>query len=97
MENKVIARTLRLLSQLMELHEANPFKVRSLSNAARKIDKFPQTISSLNPDALNKIDGIGKRTAAKVAALNETGKVAGLETIQDKTREGLVDLLTNKG
>src|SRR3546814_9706597 len=74
MENKVIARTLRLLSQLMELHEANPFKVRSLSNAARKIDKFPQTISSLNPDELEKIDGIGKSTAAKVAELIETGK-----------------------
>src|SRR3546814_16864573 len=74
MENKVIARTLRLLSQLMELHEANPFKVRSLSNAARKIDKFPQTISSLNSDELEKIDGIGKSTAAKVAELIETGK-----------------------
>ena len=27
MENKPIARTLRLLSQLMELHDENPFKI----------------------------------------------------------------------
>src|SRR3546814_268973 len=97
MENKVIARTLRLLSQLMELHEANPFKVRSLSNAARKIDKFPQTISSPNPDELEKIDGIGKSTAAKVSELIETGKVAELETLLDQTPEGLVELLSIKG
>ena len=41
MENKPIARTLRLLSQLMELHEGNPFKIKSMANAAFKVDKLP--------------------------------------------------------
>ncbi|WP_431198630.1 helix-hairpin-helix domain-containing protein [Mucilaginibacter sp. P25] len=45
MENKPIARTLRLLSQLMELHEVNPFKIKSVANAAFKVDKLP----SLSP------------------------------------------------
>ena len=34
MENKTIARTLRLLSQLMELHIVNPFKIISIAIAA---------------------------------------------------------------
>lgn len=97
MENKTIARTLRLLSQLMELHDVNSFKVRSLSNSARKIDKFPQTISSLNPDELEQIDGIGKSTAAKVMELIETGKIAELESLREKTPEGIVELLSIKG
>jgi DNA polymerase (family 10) len=40
MENKPIARTLRLLAQLMELHEVNPFKIKSVANAAFKVDKL---------------------------------------------------------
>ncbi|HYH55759.1 MAG TPA: helix-hairpin-helix domain-containing protein, partial [Anseongella sp.] len=97
MENKVIARTLKLLSQLMELHDMNPFKVRSISNAARKIDKFPQSISSINPDELEKIEGIGKSTAAKIMELLETGRIRELEDLRAATPEGIVELLSLKG
>ena len=45
MENKAISRSLRLLSQLMELHEENPFKIKSVANAALKIDKLPFAIA----------------------------------------------------
>ncbi len=45
MENKAISRTLRLLSQLMELHGENPFKIKSMANAAFKVDKLPFQIS----------------------------------------------------
>jgi DNA polymerase (family 10) len=41
MENKAIARKLDLLSQLMELHDVNPFKIKSIANAAFKVDKLP--------------------------------------------------------
>ena len=97
MENKIIARTLRLLSQLMELHGGNPFKVRSVSNAARKIDKFPQTISKLNPDELEKIEGIGKSIAARIVELLETGSMAELEALKADTPEGILELLSIKG
>lgn len=97
MENKIIARTLRLLSQLMELHGSNAFKVRSMSNAARKIDKFPQTISKLNPDELELIDGIGKSTARKIVELLETGTITELETLRQDTPEGIIELLSIKG
>jgi DNA polymerase (family 10) len=45
MENKPISRIFRLLSQLMELHEENPFKIKSVANAAFKIDKLPFPIA----------------------------------------------------
>ena len=32
MENKEISRALKLLSQLMELHQENSFKIKSIAN-----------------------------------------------------------------
>ena len=56
MENKPIARTLRLLSQLMELHDENPFKIKSLANAAFKVDKLPYPAANKSLAELEKIE-----------------------------------------
>ncbi|MNK04680.1 DNA polymerase/3'-5' exonuclease PolX [compost metagenome] len=97
MENKPIARTLRLLSQLMELHNENPFKIKSVANAAFKIDKLPFAISSKPTNEIDKIDGVGKSIAAKVVELLETGSIAELETLLGNTPAGIVEMLAIKG
>ena len=97
MENKPIARTLRLLSQLMELHEENPFKIKSIANAAFKVDKLPYLISEKTLAEMEKIDGIGKSTAAKIAELVETGTIAEMDTLLNDTPEGIVDIMHIKG
>jgi DNA polymerase (family 10) len=97
MENKPIARTLRLLSQLMELHEVNPFKIKSIANAAFKVDKLPFPIASKPFDELEKIDGIGKSLAAKIAELLSTGTLIELEELLAATPPGVVEMLAIKG
>lgn len=97
MENKPIARTLRLLSQLMELHEVNPFKIKSIANAAFKVDKLPFPIAGKTVAELEKIDGIGKSLAAKIAELMETDSMAELQEMLDKTPEGVVEMMHIKG
>ncbi|RYF22039.1 MAG: DNA polymerase/3'-5' exonuclease PolX [Flavobacteriales bacterium] len=97
MENKPIARTLRLLSQLMELHNENPFKIKSVANAAFKIDKLPFPLASKPTAELDKIDGIGKSIAAKVIELLETGTISELETLLTTTPAGIVEMLAIKG
>jgi DNA polymerase (family 10) len=97
MENKPIARTLRLLSQLMELHEVNPFKIKSIANAAFKVDKLPFPIAGKSVAELEKIDGIGKSLAAKIAELLETGTMTELLEMLDKTPEGVVEMMHIKG
>jgi DNA polymerase (family 10) len=97
MENKPIARTLRLLSQLMELHDENPFKVKSLANAAFKVDKLPFPIASKSLAEMEKIDGIGKSTATKIAELLETGAITDLTDLLAATPEGIVEMLGIKG
>jgi len=97
MENKTIARSLRLLSQLMELHNENPFKIKSVANAAFKLDKLPYAIYTKTFEEIEKIDGLGKSMSAKVWELLQTGSMADLESILADTPEGIVEMLSIKG
>lgn len=97
MENKAIARTLRLLSQLMELHNENPFKIKSVANAAFKIDKLPFAIKTKSLEEIGQIDGLGKSISAKVWEMLQTGTMIELESILGNTPEGIVEMLGIKG
>ncbi|MCO5934418.1 helix-hairpin-helix domain-containing protein [Mucilaginibacter sp. RB4R14] len=97
MENKPIARTLRLLSQLMELNDINQFKIKSIANAAFKIDKLPFQLAGKSPAELENIDGIGKSIASKIVELLETGTMTELQDMLDKTPEGVVEMMNIKG
>ncbi|MGB4399580.1 MAG: DNA polymerase/3'-5' exonuclease PolX [Daejeonella sp.] len=97
MENKIIARTLRLLSQLMELHDENPFKIKSVANAAFKIDKLPYPVSDKSLAEIEQIDGLGKSTAAKVWALLETNSIPELSNLMAQTPPGIIEMMRIKG
>ncbi|UKJ06384.1 DNA polymerase/3'-5' exonuclease PolX [Solitalea lacus] len=97
MENKTIARTLRLLSQLMELQEENPFKVKSVANAAFKVDKSPVKVYGLNLEQLEKVEGIGKSIALKIDELNRTGAIDELTKLLAITPDGIIEMLSIKG
>ncbi|RCH56423.1 DNA polymerase/3'-5' exonuclease PolX [Mucilaginibacter hurinus] len=97
MENKPISRTLRFLSQLMELHNINQFKTRSVANAAFKADKLPFALAGKSVEELERIDGFGKSIATKVAELLATGTIAELEELLAQTPEGVVEMMKIKG
>ena len=97
MENKAIARTLRLLSQLMELHNENPFKIKSVANAAFKVDKLPFAIKEKSLEEIGQIDGLGKSISGKVWELLQTGTMNDLQAILSNTPDGIVEMLGIKG
>ena len=97
MENKTIARTLRLLSQVMELHKENTFKIRTVANAALKIDKLPYAIKGKTIEEIEQIDGLGKSMSAKVWELLSLGTLTDLQNLIDKTPEGIIEMLNMKG
>jgi DNA polymerase (family 10) len=97
MENKTIARNLRLLSQLMELHNENPFKIKSVANAAFKVDKLPYAVQGKSLEEIAQIDGLGKSISSKVWELLETGTMTDLTDILAETPEGIVEMLGIKG
>ncbi len=97
MTNREIAKVLRFTSQLLELHDENPFKVKSYASAAFKIDKNPIPISNLSIAELEKVDGIGKSIAPKIKELSEKGMIEDLQKMLSLTPEGVIRMLNIKG
>lgn len=97
MENKIIARTLKFLSSLLELHNENPFKVRSVANAAFKIDKLPYPICTKSLSEMEQIEGLGKSIAAKVNELIQSNAIEELTELINKTPEGIIEMMQIKG
>ncbi|ADY52657.1 PHP domain protein [Pseudopedobacter saltans DSM 12145] len=97
MENKEISKVLKLLSQLMELHEENPFKIRSIANASFKVDKLPYKLKDKSLAELETIDGVGKSTASKIWELLQNGNIEELNNLAALTPAGVLDMLGIKG
>jgi DNA polymerase (family 10) len=97
LDNKSITRKLKLIIQLMELHEENPFKIRSYQSAIYTIDQGGISLDGLSKDQLQEIKGIGSSMAAVIIALDETGTAPVLEELLTKTPEGLLEVLQIKG
>ncbi|MGZ3775822.1 MAG: DNA polymerase/3'-5' exonuclease PolX [Pseudobdellovibrionaceae bacterium] len=93
--NSEIAQRFNLLADLLELQEANPFRVRAYRNAARTVLEIAENISELVKEEkdLTEYQGIGKDLAAKIKEIVETNHFPVLEEVQKKIPGGLVDLL----
>ncbi len=81
----------------MELHNVNPFKVKSVANAAFKVDKLPFPIASKPLNEIDQIDGIGKSIASKIVELLQTGTMQELNDLLEQTPPGVAEMLTMKG
>ncbi|MBL0046684.1 MAG: DNA polymerase/3'-5' exonuclease PolX [Bacteroidetes bacterium] len=97
MNNDNIADALKLTAQLMELHNDNPFKIKSLLNASFKIDKLDKELSTLSSAEMEGLEGIGKSVAAKAKELIELGTTKELQSLLEITPAGVVDMLSIKG
>ncbi|HEX8532192.1 MAG TPA: helix-hairpin-helix domain-containing protein, partial [Cytophagales bacterium] len=97
MENDEILRPLRLTAQLLELHDENPFKIRSYQNAVIALERVNDNLADLPPAQLAAIQGVGKSIAASIAAIREGGSFPELENLIAKTPEGVLDMLRIKG
>ena len=97
MTTKDIAHKLKLTAQLMELHNDNPFKVKSIANAAYKLNKSDIQLEGKSIQQLEQIEGIGKGVAAKINELLTSGKLMELEDMVTLTPAGVIDMIGIKG
>src|SRR5690606_676286 len=86
MENKAIAKTFKLYSQLMELFNENPFRTKAMASASFKIDKLPFPAASATIDQLSTQPGIGKSTAERIMLILESGSFPELDNLIAQTR-----------
>ncbi len=97
MDNKAISKIFKLCSQLMELHNENPFRTKAMASASFKLDKLPFRIDDASLEELSAQPGIGKSTAEKAKEVAQTGTFKELQVLLANTPSGVVEMLTIKG
>jgi DNA polymerase (family 10) len=87
------------LAELTMLEEGDPqsFRVRAYESAAHAIEAQATDLGRLTEKELQKIQGVGKSTAAKIRELFEGGRVAKLEALRAKHPASVVALLRIQG
>ena len=100
MQNPDIARLFDEVADLLEIQDANPFRVRAYRNAARTIRDFPEPIADLvraGTKNLTDIPGIGDDLAEKITDIVTTGELPLRKQLASKLPAGLLDLLRIPG
>lgn len=99
-ENAEIARLFNELAELLELQDANPFRIRAYRNAARVIEEQPEPVAGLAREGVKRLDeipGIGEDLALKIVEIARTGKLKALAEARRGVPRGLVDLMRVRG
>jgi DNA polymerase (family 10) len=96
-DNYTIADQFSLLSKLMDIHGENEFKSKSYSVAAFTIEKLTTPVAEIEAAQLPAIKGIGQSAAKKIVEIVETGRLAALDDLVQKTPPGILELLNIKG
>lgn len=97
MDHKTILKKLKLSIQLMELHDENPFKIRSYQSALNALERGDQDVMELSEEELGKINGVGKSILEAIRSLKETETFPTLDELLSRTPEGILEVLQIKG
>jgi len=87
------------VADLLELQDANPFRVRAYRNAARVVGALKLDLAAhlAQGKALPKLPGIGTDLAGKIEELVSTGHLALLDRLRKQMPAGVTALLTVPG
>jgi DNA polymerase (family 10) len=93
--NADIAAIFSEIADLLEIEEANPFRIRAYRTAARVIAELGPEAHALveRGDDLTKLRGIGKDLAAKIAEIVATGRCSALDKLRTELPPAVDELL----
>lgn len=99
MRNDQIAAVFEELADLLEIQQANPFRVRAYRNATRTISSTADSIAALVEEKsdLTKFSGIGKDLANQIVGVVTTGKHEKLTELRTQVPDGVLDMLRIPG
>ena len=97
--NADIATIFEEIADLLEIENANPFRVRAYRNAARQLQGMgvPAADMVAKGEDLTELPGIGDDLAAKIKEIVETGQCQFLEKLRKKTPPTITELLKIPG
>ena len=93
--NADIAAILTEIADLLDLQQANPFRIRAYRNAARLVGDLGREIRAMveRSEDLTELPGIGDDLAAKLREIVDTGKCRALEKLQAELPPAITELL----
>lgn len=97
MTNEQIAEKLKWYADLSELHNGNPFKIKSYAAASFRIDKLLEPLTGKTIQELEQLEGVGKSVASKVYQITTTGSFDELQQLETATPLGVQQLFAVKG
>ena len=97
--NQYIASIFAEIADLLDIEEANPFRVRAYRNAARTILSSPKNMTDLVEEGadLTKLRGIGKELSQKIIEIVQTGELGFLKRLKASSPPELETLLKIPG
>lgn len=97
--NAFIADVFDEIGDLLELEEANPFRIRAYRNAARLLRGLGDEVSAMLAEgkALDDLPGIGTDLAQKIEDIVNTGTTSRVARLRREVPHGLTKLLKLPG
>ena len=97
--NVEIADAFDHVADLLEIQQANPFRVRAYRNAARTIRNLGRSLADMLEEGadLSELPDIGDDLADKIAGFVDTGHLAMLDELSKDVPEGLVKITAIPG
>ncbi len=92
-----IADVLQLTSKVLELHDGNPFKIKSLANAAFNLSKLHLADVDFTEEKISQLGRVGKAIAKTVIEISQKGSSEELTELLAKTPHGVIEMLNIKG
>lgn len=99
--NSEIAAFLKRTADLMEIGEANPFKIRSYRTASETISELAEPVAEVlregGASELQKLPGIGKSISAQIVDFLDRGTSEAFEQVRREVPESATELLAVRG
>jgi DNA polymerase (family 10) len=96
LENQEFAKIFFEMSELLELGEENPFRVRAYQKAAQNIESLTENLESAYKKggikALENVPGVGKGIAEHIEEIIKTGKLKSHEKLIKKFPRSLIEM-----
>lgn len=97
--NADIADVFFKIADLLEVEDANPFRVRAYRNAARMLGELGRSVRTMveRREDLDALPAIGPDLAGKITEIVNTGTCAQLERLQKEVPPALIEMLKIPG
>ena len=94
MTNKSVEKTFRTVADLLQIQDADSFRVRSYQRAADTIAGLTEDLADIQARGeLIKLPGIGATLAEKIEELLDTGQLRFMEELLEEVPPGLLDVI----